>query len=200
MDRLPGSILPPTVKFSFPTMKKVRLWALWLLGAIALKTLASIFSDSLVMPALHTVSRWVLDLASLGLTSYKSRVYKQIAADNQFAIAFNTYLIVWVIHSVMMMVLIFYAYFRNSSQSQQIDETLKRLSDEAPNSELKLPHEAMRQEFVGFSRSARRLRLVVYFASLIITVNVVSDLISLARLGYVNSADVHYRQVVKSCV
>jgi len=178
-------------------MRQVRTWALWLLGAIAVKILATSLADSLVMPALHTVSRWVLDLASLGLTSYKNGVYKRIAADDQSVAAFNAYLLVWVVYALMMLAYAVYSFSSTSRYSRQVEHALKALSDAPPNPEPEISSDALRQRLRGVLKSQGRLRWGLYCFSLFMGVALVSDLISLTRLSYVTSADAHYHQVMR---
>jgi hypothetical protein len=178
-------------------MKQARTWALWLLGAVALKTLASIFSDSLVMPALHAVSRWVLDLASLGLTSYKNGVYKRIALDDQSVAPFNAYLTVWSIYALMVIVYALFSFNWTFGYRRQVEHALKALSDAPPNPEPEISTDALRQKLRGVLKSQRRLRLGLYCFSLFMGVSFLSDLTSLARLSYVTSADAHYHQVMR---
>ena len=69
-------------------------WTLGILGAIIVGALGSGLWESLLGPAIHAVSRWVLDIASLGLASYRNGVYRQIAADNQSAVGLETLLVI----------------------------------------------------------------------------------------------------------
>jgi hypothetical protein len=74
------------VEFGLPTKMKVLKWILGVLGALVISALGSGVWQSLLGPAIHSSSRWVMDVASLGLASYKNGVYQQIAADNPSAI------------------------------------------------------------------------------------------------------------------
>jgi large-conductance mechanosensitive channel len=178
-------------------MKQVRKWALWLIGAVAVKIVVSNLSDSLVMPALHSVSRWVLDLASLGLASYKNGVYKRIAADDQSVSAYNAYLTVWIVYALMMFAYVVYAFYWTSGHRRQVEHALKAISDAPPNPEPEISTDALRQKLRGVLKSQGRQRLILYCFSLFLGVALVSDFISMTRLSYVTSADAHYHQVMR---
>jgi hypothetical protein len=205
IDRLSGSILPPTVKFSLPTKKQLGTWALWLLGAVALKTVANIFSDSLVMPALHTVSRWVLDLASLGLASYKNGVYKEIAADNQSGIAVATLIWVTLIYLMIIVRINVDQYQKNDRARSRSERLLKKLSGTAPNPvpvPVPVPVPAitmdtLRQQVAALLKSVQRGRWLIHFSSLTLVLLLVVQVVSLARETYATSADGHYHQVLR---
>jgi len=197
MDGFPGSILPPTVRFSFPTMKQLRTWALWLLGAIAVKILVTSLSDSLVMPALHTVSRWVLDLASLGLTSYKNGVYMQIAVDNQSAVPILTLRLVTGISAATLGVVCGYTTGRFVGELSAIRDSLKELS-EKPSNDAPTSNEGMhRQALEADVKSLTAKRWVVYAFLSCMGILFFALLESLARISYVNSAGSHYHHVMR---
>jgi hypothetical protein len=65
---------------------KVRSWIFRGIGAILIGAIGSGVWQSLLAPAIHASSRWVLDITSLGLISYKNGIYQQIATDNPSAI------------------------------------------------------------------------------------------------------------------
>lgn len=185
------------MRFSLPTMKQVRTWALWLLGAVAVKILASGLADSIVMPALHTGSRWVLDLASLGLASYKNGVYRRIATDDQTVAAFNGYLIIQVIYAFVVVGYALFSFNLISETRRQVERALKAISNAPPNPEPEISTDALGKKLRGLLKSQGRLRLALYCFSLLMGVALVNDFISVTRLGYVTSADAHYHQVMR---
>jgi hypothetical protein len=185
------------VRFSFPTIKQLRIWALWLLGAVALKTVANIFSDSLVMPALHTVSRWVLDLTSLGMTNYKNGIYKQIAADNRSALGLATLILVTVIYLMVMVQITLYQYRRNDKARSRSERLLIKLSDTPPNPDPAITVDTLKQQVESLLKSGERARWLVHISSLLLGVVLVLQVASLARETYVNSAEAHFHHVMR---
>ncbi len=185
------------MRFSLPTKKQVLKGTLGVLGAIIIGALGSGVWQSLLGPALHVSTRWVLDIASLGLTSYKNRVYSQIAADNQSAVAFYAYITLWGVHAMMGTMVALGGFYWASGHRRRAEQALKGLSDAPPNLEPEISNDALRQELVGFLKSMGILRLLLYLLLLLISFGVVYDLVSYARLSYVNSADAHYHQVMR---
>ncbi len=169
-DRLPPSILRPLVRFALPAKKTVLNTTLGILGAIIVGALGSGVWELLLGPAIRTSTRWTLDFASLGLTSYKNRVYHEIAADNQSLVDVQTLFLVTIIMYALV-----------------IGVFLFKLSDAS----------RLRQEVAADPKSVGRLRLALYVSSLVIGFTFVNQFISLARLSYVNSADAHYHHVLR---
>jgi hypothetical protein len=186
-----------TVRLSLPTKKQVFLWTLGVLGTIILGALGSGLWQSLLGPAIHTISRWVLDIASLGLTSYKNGVYKRIAVDDQSIAAFNAYLTVWGVYAIIVLAYAAFSFNWTSRYRRQVEDALKAISDAPSNPEPEISTDALRQRLRGVLKSQGRLRLGLYCFSLFMGVALVSDLISLTRLSYVTSADAHYHHVMR---
>jgi hypothetical protein len=61
---------------------KALKWILGIAATVVLGALGSGLWQNVLGPSLHFITRWGLDLASLGFASYKNSVYQQIAADN----------------------------------------------------------------------------------------------------------------------
>ena len=175
-------------------MKQVRTWALWLLGAIVVKILASSLSDSLVMPALHTVSRWVLDIASLGLASYKNGVYKQIAADDQSVAPYNAYLAGTLIFVTMIATAAIYTFHLSSVNRRQAERASRAPSGAPPNPEPQIADDALNRRFL---KTVRVLRFMAYFFAVYVGLSVASQFISVTRVSYETSAQAHYHQVLR---
>ena len=175
-------------------MKQVRTWALWLLGAIVVKILASSLSDSLVMPALHTVSRWVLDIASLGLASYKNSVYKQIAADDQYVAPYNAYLTSTVMFVTMLGAAAIYTFYLSSAYRRQAERASRALSGAPQNPEPQIADDALNRRFL---KTVRVLRFMAYFFAVYVGLSVASQFISVTRVSYETSAQAHFHHVMR---
>ena len=124
--------------FTLPNKKTVLKWALGVVGTLLLSALGSGVWQSLLGPAIHASSRWVLDLASLGLTSYKNGVYEQIAADNQSRATVETLYLTTMIYALLVIVgtqglFIFLSWIRRRAEHLQ-----ERLSD-APRDSASAP-------------------------------------------------------------
>jgi hypothetical protein len=187
----------PTVRFSLPTKKQVLRGALEVLGILLLGALGNGVWQSLLGPALHTSARWVLDIASLGLTSYKNGVYQQIAADNQPAVAVATLIIVTCLFGVIMVQINLYQYGRNDKTRSRSERLLRKLSDTPPNPDPAITVDTLRQEVAAILKFGERARLLLHVSSLILGVVLVLQIVSLARTIYVNSADAHYHHVLR---
>ena len=134
---------------------------LGVLGAVLIGALGSGVWQSLLGPALHFGTRWLLDITSLGLTSYKNRVYQQIAADNQSAIAFYAYITLWGAHAVIVTTVVLGGFYWASGHRRRVGHALRRLSDAPPNPEPEISNDALRQELVGLLKSIRMLRFLL---------------------------------------
>lgn len=136
---------------------------------------------------MHSSTRWVLDLASLGLRSYKDGVYQQIAADDQSRVAVNTLFLVTFIESVIILVITVACFEILSFVRREIQTSMGRPSDSAKTQDT----------LESVLKSANRLRSVLYIGALWATIVLVNDFVSHARLSYVNSADAHFHQVLR---
>lgn len=191
-DILPASILAGNVRFALPTKKQVLKGIGWLLGTIFVGALGSGVWQSLLGPALHVSTRWLLDVASLGLRSYKDGVYQQIAVDNQPRVDVATLYMVTFLYGSLTIVAFSYAF----AQLQSFFQRTERMSGNTPEPAMTTP-ESFRQELEAVVKSLRRTRLVGYACMLLFAVFLVNQSVNMARLSYVNSADAHYHHVLR---
>jgi hypothetical protein len=181
------------VRLSFPTKKQVLKGTGWFAGAILVSAVANSFSDSLLKPALHSIARWVLDLASLGLTGYKNGVYMQIAVDNQSAVALLTLSWITGVSALTLGVVCGYTTGRLAGERNSLKELSEKPANAAPASK----EGTLRQALEADLKSLRVRRWVVYVALSCMVILFVTHLVSLARISYVNSASTHYHHVMR---
>jgi HAMP domain-containing protein len=139
-------------------------------------------------------TRWILDLASLGLSSYKNGVYEQVAADNQSRAAIETLYVVTLVYFIIFLVIMQYLFGRLANlrnRSQRLFGGLSSASEPAPTPD------GMRKELETILKSLRRMRLVLYFYAMFMGVVFVNHFVAQARLSYISSADAHYHQVMR---
>jgi hypothetical protein len=172
-------------------------WTLGILGAIIVGALGSGLWESLLGPAIHAVSRWVLDIASLGLASYRNGVYRQIAADNQSAVGLETLLVINLIAAFAIGWLVTTAVKESMSVGSRIQHLLSALAAASPEPRPDASAERIRQEAEGMLELHGKLRLGVYLNSACIIAVLISFIVSHARLSYVSSAEAHYHQVLR---
>ena len=185
------------MRFTVPSKKTVLKWALGVVGTLLLSALGSGVWQSLLGPAMHASTRWLLDLASLGLTSYKNSVYQQIAADNQSRTAVETLNQVTIIYVMISTAATVYAFFLNYSTGERGQRLLTRLSEAPPDPQPATTVDAMRQELATVLKSTARIRWALYVCSLMLGFVFVNHFVMLARVSYINSADAHYHQVLR---
>jgi hypothetical protein len=182
------------VRFALPTKKQVVKWALAALGTILLGALGSGLWQSLLGPTIHASTRWVLDLASLGLKSYKDGVYLQIAADNQSRAAVESLYLVTLGYVLVLVMVVVFIFGKLSELRGRTEHLLRGLSD-TPEPD-RTPND-MRQELETMLKSLRRLRLFLYVSSVFWCVMAVNHIVVEERLSYISSADTHYHQVLR---
>lgn len=185
------------MKLALPSKKKALLWTLGVLGTVLVSALGSGVWESLLAPAIHASARWVLDIASLGLTSYKDGVYQEIATDNPSAIGAATLgEVLLVFSTVIMMIILYMLRFLDRIRAQR-ERLLRTLSEASPASQPDISMEARRQESMARLRVVRRFQLVFYLLLIAVGVVFVQHQFYVARETYVNSADAHYHQVMR---
>jgi hypothetical protein len=151
----------------------------------------------------YASTRWLLDLASLGLKSYKDSVYQQVAADNQFRATVEILFIVTVLYSLLVLAAVESLYLILRSQKRRSLDLLTRivrLSSERPVEsveDVRREADSMRRDVQAVLRSIARTRWFFYPLALFLVVAIGAHFVTLARLGYVNSADAHYHQVLR---
>ena len=177
------------MRFALPTWKTVVKWILSGLAAIILGAIGSGVWQSLLGPAVHTSTTWVLYVASLGLTSYKNSVYQQIAADNQTLVAHDTFILVLWMTSTSVGLLLGYA----SLQLKRLQRFWTERSDASVNRKPDTTEFDPATELNG----VKKIRLVLYAFTLGAIFLLGQILVSSARRTYVNSADAHYHQVLR---
>jgi hypothetical protein len=151
---------------------KALKWSLAAVVTIFLGALGSGLWQSLLAPAVHAISRWILDIASLGLASYKNGVYLQVAADNQSNIGLA------ILALLTMGFCALTGFFFGTLSGRRI--AMQRLDAAA---QLKI---------------LRRASRGLYSGAVLIFLLLVAQFITLARLSYVNSADAHYHFVLRA--
>jgi len=179
------------VRLVLPTWQTVVKWTLSGLLAIILSAIGSGVWQ-LLGSGLHTVSRWVLDLASLGLSNYKNWVYQQVAADDQTWFAVETLLLVTMIFTLVAGSGILY-FLNKNDQDQRF---FKKLLGTPPNNEPAGSEEDLKKRAVNMLKSSKRFRLSLYFLSFACLFIYSETMVSLVRRHYVSSADAHYHQVL----
>jgi hypothetical protein len=177
---------------TLPTKKQGFKWALGVIGAIFVGAIGSGVWQSLLGPALHGISRWLLDLASLGLASYTTNVYHAIAANNQSVVGIEVLNLVTIIYLFIICGLNAY-YLVGNRENQRL---WRNLSGEV-NPEPTITADELKQKIMSGQRSGRILAMLIYFSYFFICVFVFTGMFNIVRLSYINSADVHYHQVLR---
>jgi hypothetical protein len=175
------------VRFALLENKSLK-WTLGIVGGLLVSALGTPVWQSILGPAVHAITRWVLDLASLGLTSYKNGVYQQVAVDNQTAVGFTSMAVVVVLLGFALNFVLAYVF-----QTFEIHPRWRHNSD-TPNikSELVTGNTTERETIMA----AKLARGLMYFGFLCMNFGLVNEVVSLAKGNYVNSADAHYHQVL----
>jgi hypothetical protein len=172
------------VRIALPSKKTAFKWVLRILGLLVLSAISNGVWESLLRPAIHASSRWVLDLASFGVTNYKNGVYQQIAADNQSAVALET--LVWVTFMSMLLIGFYVGY--TAGQAAATRSRIQALQGAPPSPE---------SDITDILKLSRGERFFLYVTLLGLGLLLGNHLVSMARLSYVNSAEVHYHHVLR---
>jgi hypothetical protein len=177
---------------------KALKWILGVLGALVVGALGSGLWQNVFGPALHFVTRWGLDLASLGFASYKNSVYQQIAADNQSEVSTSVLGLVTIILIIATTWHAKYQFIKNSSERSRIQGTLGSLSP-GTGSPTTSPEEAheLRGRLERQLRNLRNARRSDTVVSVLLVICLVGALIVWNKFSYVNSADAHYHHVLR---
>jgi len=182
------------VRFSVPTGKTVLKWTLRVLGTILLSAVGSGVWQHLLAPPIHASTRWVLDLASLGLSSYKNGVYEQVAADNQSRPAIETMYLVTLVYLLFFSCIMQYAFNIHDKLQERTQHLLRDISGA---SEPARTLDGMKQRLESMLKSLRKDRLFLYSCSILMGMIFVNHFVAQARLSYISSADAHYHQVMR---
>jgi hypothetical protein len=152
--------------------------------------------QSLLGPAIHASSRWVLDIASLGMASYKNAVYQEIAADNSSRATVATLHLATMIYALLVLVGVQGLFIFLSSLRRKGKLLSERISgarrDSAPEGIAEI-----RAGLEGSIKSLDRLRWFMYAFTLFVAAALVNDYVSQAKFSYISSADGHFHQVLR---
>lgn len=180
----------------FAQIKVPLKWSFGVLGAILIGALGSGVWQSVLGPAIHASTRWMLDFVSLGLKSYKDGIYQQIAADDQAAVAVETLARVTAMSGLAIGLLTGTAVGVSSAMKRELRELLDD-SGEPPGPKPDITMETSRLERVAELKHLTRVRLVLYASLLGITFFFVNASVSTAKLSYINSADAHFHYILR---
>jgi hypothetical protein len=177
---------------------KALKWILGVLATIVVGALGSGLWQNVFGPALHFVTRWGLDLASLGFASYKTSIYQQIAADNPSDVSVSALGLVTAIFILAVSWQLRYGFLKNNSERSRIQRTLSSLSASDVGSPISQESAAeLRGRLERQLIALRKIRRTDLVFSGMVTVCLVSELIAWNRFSYINAADAHYHQVLR---
>jgi hypothetical protein len=166
------------------------------LGVLFLGALANGLWQYFLGPTIHLITRWILDVASLGVSSYKNGVYEQIATDNQSAVTVHTLTLVTFTFALILALNHVRQYGKVTAGLSKTERLIAEMSD-APSADPPVTLETLKQRLVTSHSTGKRLRTAVIVNSLGSLIVVGSLVISVARLAYVSSAVSHYRQTLR---
>ena len=182
------------MKLTLPANKGLK-WALGVIGAILIGAIGSGVWQSVLGPALHAISRWLLDLGSLGLTSYKTNVYRSVAKDNQFLVGIPVFVLVSTVLIVIMVSAGLQTWERNYNARIRRERLLRNL--DGPDPEPSMTAEDMRRRLITGRRLGRIEQIFLYISALYMLGFFVAQSLVFVKLNYVDSADSHYHQVLR---
>jgi hypothetical protein len=171
--------------------KKVR-WLLAVAGTLLLGALGSGIWQDILRPVVHISTRWVLDVASIGMKNYKNSVYEQIAADNHTLVAVYTQIIVLYFLLPVVMFSSLFAYSRLLKLRRLIRDYL---GEDEPMNELSA--DALKQQAISDLKRTAVFSAALWIAAILCCAGIMTLIVSAARLAYVDSADTHYHQVLR---
>ncbi|HXA76348.1 MAG TPA: hypothetical protein VNV41_04385 [Candidatus Acidoferrales bacterium] len=177
-------------------MKTVGKVTLGVFVTILLSALGNAFWQYLLEPTLHALTRGVLNVASLGLSSYKNGIYQRIATDNPSTIVLDVLGIVLSVQSLAFGVGLGYLVSSYGDARKQFKQ-LEEHSKEPPANDPEVSTETLPQTLQRLRGMLGTARWFTYVTFVLAICILVSDFIALARGSYVNSADAHYHQVFR---
>jgi hypothetical protein len=167
------------------------------LGIVVLGAISNGVWESLLRPALHTGSRWVLDIASFSVTNYKNGVYQQVAADDQSWFALETLVRVTIMYALISAALIFFFMDMFNSLRLRAQSLFDEFQGAPSDRENDFNLESAKKEVADVLKSVRRARVFVYSYSIILGLIFVDHFMQIAKRSYVSSADAHYHHVLR---
>ena len=186
------------MRLSFPSKKNAAKWALGILGTIILGALGSGVWQWLLGPAIHAITRWTLDVASLGMRSYKDGVYQAVAIDSQSRMGAETLFIVTMTYAMLALTvaagLYVYWVFLKRRGRALLHRIGRLCSDRPAEAEMTPPQspESLREEVQGILRSMGRAGWLVYPWLVAMVLGIGAHFVTVARFGYISQATSHY--------
>jgi hypothetical protein len=177
---------------------KIVKWILGIAATVVLGALGSGLWQNILGPSLHFITRWGLDLASLGFASYKNSVYQQIAVDNPSEVSV---LVLGVVTSLFILATSWQmkeAFTKNTSESLRIQRALGSLSTAEVASPVS-PEAAdvLRERLERQLITLRKVRRTDKVFTAVLAFCLAVELIGWNRHTYINSADAYYHHVLR---
>ena len=192
------------MRFSLPSKKKVFTWSLGVLGAIFIGAIGSGVWQSILGPAIHFSTRWILDVASLGLKSYKDSVYEQVAAGDQTRASLETLFVVTTLYGMLALGLVSTVYLYTASLKRRCRNLLERIARiSVPAATEIVPRDPMQEaasirgDVEAELRSLNRGRWLNHGWAFLMLLGVGAQFVLFARLTYADLAVNHYHQVLR---
>jgi hypothetical protein len=196
------------LQFNFPSKERILKLSLASLGAILIGAVGSGVWQGLLGPALQVGTRALLNVMSFAFHSFKDGVYLQIAQDNSSLASVTTFELLTTICMAALGFLMGFGFADYRIKKKKLANLEIRLAalnkitsaqsvvdqPEVSTPDPKARIASLIKELVSLRRQADVFQFSV---GLIIMAAVVFQVISLSKVSYINSAVVHYHQVLR---
>lgn len=184
------------------TRKNILKGGFAILGAILLGAIGSGVWEGLLGPALRALRNWILDSISLVFLGYKNSVYVEIARDHTSAVNMASHSLLMTLFLAMCAAYILY-FFRYIREAEiQFENVVRRseavlqgkAQEQKTTAQLVAEIEQMTKVMKGTMKGMWKL---LYVISAVMVLVLAMNFVNFARLSYIDSALVHYHQVLR---
>ncbi len=169
-----------------------------ILGAIFVGALGSGVWQSILSPMLRFARNWILDLASLGVESYRDEIYRQIATGLSGNANLRILFLSSVIFGGLLIAIVQYFFMRFSRIRDRHRDMLEELEkDKQGFDQVKITREGLEGKLEAAGHLIKSAWRGIYLLMGLVALAITLQIMTFASVSYVNSATSHYQQVLK---
>jgi hypothetical protein len=180
------------------TRKTLIRTALGILGAIVVGAIGSGVWQGILGPILRVIGIWILDTISLFFNSFKNDIYIEIAQDNAggslkeiLTLVSFTFLGAWILFVTFMSLQLHKMKVEQEGLSNRLNAVMEGTQSVQPTAE------QVRLNLENSARDLKQLSLHLLGIKCCTVVLTTLILVSVAKIGYMSSAQVYYHQILK---
>lgn len=171
---------------------------LGILGTVLIGAIGSGVWEHILQPALSWTRDSVLNVASLGIETFKDDTYREIAQGFREAASGQVYFLLVLLYVMVLTAMLVIIWHLAKETRRKWQELLDRIAQAKEHGSKEPPSiEDLEREAIALEPRFTRIYRLNYALAAVVVLTVASNLITYARNSYVSAAVSHYHQAMR---